>query len=100
MFNFDLAKIMKNKKLLAIAALFLCCAVFFVLFHHHDDGLHNHDCAVCRFVQAIVFFIVFAVAALAGIEARQQGFIRVSRQDFLFLLLPSTLLGRSPPLLS
>ena len=90
----------KNKKLLAVAALLLLFAVFLVLFHHHENGQHSHDCAVCRFVQAIACFIVFAVIALAGNAEKSQKFQHVPSQPFLSALLTSSLLGRSPPLLS
>lgn len=91
---------LRNKKLLALAALLLLCAVFFVLFHHHEGGQNSHDCAVCRFVQTIACFIVFAVIALAGNAKKSQKFRRVFSQPFLSALLTSSLLGRSPPLLS
>jgi hypothetical protein len=67
-----------------------------VLFHHHD-GDHEHDCPVCRLIQAITGLFVLAFAALIAAVVKVQKWLTVFKARFTSITLVSSLKDRAPP---
>lgn len=93
-------RLRSHKAFAMIAALILLAAFGLAFFHSHAEDGEDHECPVCRMVQAfgLLFAAVWVLFATGRVKVRS--FLPVSHFAFQPLFLTAKLRDRSPPFLT